>query len=263
MNAADFVHLVLLPPDSISDADLQKASAILGKHAFETKLLFTGKTPRIIAHYASDELAEPPLLSLKALGLKVIAVRQERVPKSSTCLKAYAAQFEGDAIIFLDRQGQRVIMTSSETFLIIAGVLETGENIVVTNTGTKLNLPVTLLTGIPVNRRVTETTSHTSVHKERFLRLYGNTSSECKVEIRQNDFDYSCLGPALTFSTSANFDLLVARIRKTLTGAQFDDSLTTYFRVDLPVNDPWEKVDMVCRWIYLFKLESLNSGRSG
>ena len=148
-------------------------------------------------------------------------------------------------------------MESIDAFLILTGTMETHEDREVARTRMKLNLPATLLIGgIPVLRRVTEKATETSIQAERFVRVYDKKSSDSNVEIRQYDFDYSCLGPKIAPSSLANFSTLVARIRDAFQQAVFYDRLTGNFGIDLPSTTLWGKIDIICKLIYLFDQSS-------
>ncbi len=257
MDSHDIVHVAVLPPNIVEADHIRRVASIIDKDLYGTRLLLAGKIPRIIAHYNTLRPAELTVQSLRGLGFTAIACKDAELRKPSHSFRAHILQFSQKEIMFCDRSGQFIKMESIDAFLILVGTMEAYENKEVTRTRMKLNLPATLLIGgIPVRRRVTEKATETSIQTERFVRVYGKKASDDNVEIRQYNFDYSCLGPKIAPSSMANFRTLIARIRDALPQAVFDDRLTGKFGIDLPFTAPWEKIDIVCKLVYLFDQSS-------
>jgi len=253
MDSHDIVHVAVLPPNVVEADDIRRVASIINKDLYGTRLLLAGKIPRIIAHYSNLQAAELTVQSLRRLGLTAIACKDVELRKPPHSFRAHALQFGEKEITFWDNGGQFTRMESIDAFMIIMGTMETREDREVTRTRMKLNLPATLLIGgIPIRRRVTEKATETSIQTERFVRLYDKKSSDSNVEIRQYSFDYSCLGPKIALSSLANFSTLIARIRVAFPQAVFDDRLTGNFGIDLPSTTPWDKIDIICKLVYLF-----------
>lgn len=257
MDSYDIVHVAVLPPNVVKADHIRRVASIIDKDLYGTRLILAGKIPKIIAHYSTLQAAELTVQSLRGLGLAAITCKDAELRKPSHSFRAHVLQFGQKEIMFWDKSGQFAKMDSINAFLILTGRMETHEDTEVRRTRTKLNLPVTLLTGgIPVRRRVTEKTTETSIQTERFVRVYDKKSSDSNVEIRQYDFDYSCLGPKIASSSPANFSTLTARIRDAFPQAVFDDRLTGNFGIDLPSTTPWGKIDILCKLVYLFDQSS-------
>lgn len=253
MASHDIVHVAVLPPNVVEADDIRIIASIIDKDLYRTRLLLTGKIPRIIAHYSTLQEAELTVRSLRGIGLMAIVCKDEELRKPSHSFKAHVLQFGQKEIMFRDRSGQFTKIESIDAFLILVGMMENREDREVTRKTMKLNLPVTLLLGgIPVQRKVTEKATETSIQTERFVRVYDQKSSDSNVEIRQYDFDYSCLGPKIAPSSLINFCTLIARIRDALPQAVFDDRLVGNFGTDLPSAAPWGKIDIICKLVYLF-----------
>lgn len=256
MDNYDIVHVAVLPPNVVETDQIRRVASTIDKDLYRTRLLLAGKIPKIIAHYSTLQAAELTVQSLRGLGITAIMCKDAELRKPSHSFRAHVLQFGQKEIMFRDKSGQFAKMQSIDAFLILPVRMETHEDTEVTRTRMKLNLPATLLTGIPVRRRVTEKATGTSIHTECFVRVYGKKSSDSNVEIRQYDFDYSCLGPKIAPSSLANFSTLVARIRDAFPQAVFDDRLTGNFGIDLPSTTPWGKIDIICKLVYLFDQSS-------
>jgi len=135
---------------------------------------------------------------LVELGLTVVACKDIDIRRPAQSFKSQAAQFGQHEITFRDKSGRFLKLGAGEAFLIVRGTLEIHEDIEVTKTKRKLNLPATILTGgIPIRRKVTEKTIESSTTTEAFVRVYSKNSMDAdinNIEIRQHNFDYSCLG---------------------------------------------------------------------
>jgi len=119
----------------------------------------------------------------------------------------------------------------------------------------KLNVAATVLTGgIPIMRRVTEKTAKESFQAEDFVKIYDRRSSNPRVEMSQNHVDYTFLGPELTPSTPANFNIVVTKLREWFPLAIFDERLTRRFKTDVPASGPAEALEINCKLIDLCHL---------
>jgi hypothetical protein len=263
MDIHDRVHVALLPPDRVDDDLVQKSATIINKSPYITRLLLAGKIPRIIGHYSSMQPAEVVVKGLVDLGLKVIACKDTDIHRPAQSFKARAMQFGQNEITFRDKSNRSLHLDADQAFLIIKGMLEMHEDIEVTKTKRKLNLPATILTGgIPIRRKVTEKTIESNITTESFMRVYSKNALDADIhnfEIRQYNFDYSCLGKEIAPASLVNFISLVTRTRGTFPKAILDDRLTRYSGIDLPSATPWEKIDVICNLIYIFnQLDTVN-----
>jgi hypothetical protein len=252
-------YVAVLPARAAEIDFVQRVASVIGKDLYGTRLLLAGKIPKIVARYDTLQTAELTMRTLRGLGLTAIMCEDSELRKPSHNLRAHSLQFGPKEIRFSSKSCQFAKMESGDALLIVAGRVETRESTKVTRTRTKLNVPATLLTGgIPVRRKVTENTTETAVLTERFVRMLDKKSPDFSVEIRQNDFDYSCLFPKVAAAAPENFSDLIARIRETFPHAVFDDTLTGNFGLCLPYITPWENIDILCRLIHLFTMSSIS-----
>ena len=119
----------------------------------------------------------------------------------------------------------------------------------------KLNVPATVLAGgIAIMKRITKKGAKEFFRAEDFVRIFDRKSSDPRVEMFQNHFDYTFLGPELTPSTPANFKIVVTKLREWFPPAIFDERLTRHFKTDVPVSGPEEALEINCKLIYLCHL---------
>ena len=249
----EVVHVAIAPPATLEEELIKKVAAIITKNPYETRLRLAGKIPKIIANYATIQMAESTARSLRELGLVVIVCTDSELRKYSPRYKAHTLKFEEQAVLFWNRSGQARQIESRDVFLVIKGRMQTYTETEVTTTARKLNVAATVLTGgIPITKKVKEKTTDKSYQTESFVRLYDQTSSEPIVEILQHDFDYSFLESEMASSSVANFNTTVKKIRGAFPKAIFDDRLVEPFGANIPATMPQDSIEMNCKLIYFY-----------
>jgi hypothetical protein len=250
----DTIFVAVQPP-AAPDTDLiQKAAVIIKKSPQITGLLIAGKTPKIAARFSTLQEAEAAVQNLKSLGLPAIVCLEADLRKPTHCFQANTLEFAQAFISFRNKDNQTFNFEPADAYLIIKGTIDIYEDTEVTKTKMKLNLPATLLTGgIPIRRKITEKTRQTLTKNEAFLRVYSQKTANSSVEIRQHEFNYTCLGDEMALSSSVNINKLLIKIRQSLPKAKFDDRMTRFWGIDVPSATPWEKVDITCNLIYQFE----------
>jgi hypothetical protein len=264
MAGHEIVHVAIAPPHTLEANLIKEVAAIVDKDLYGTRLLLSGKIPRIIAHYDTMQMAELTAQGLKALGLVTIVCKDSELRKPPTQrYRAHILKFEERAVQFWDKSGQARRMDSRKAFLIINGRMQNYAETESTSTRMKINWPATLLTGgIPIWRKVREETKDKSVQNECFLRLYDRMSPEPGVEILQYDLDYSFLGAEMASTSFANFSTIITKIRDTFPQAVFDDRLTEPCGVDIPFTTPSDNIEINCKLIYLYHQAMSSLGSS-
>jgi hypothetical protein len=253
MDISDIFHVAVLPPGVVESDIAQKVAAIIRKNMYETHLLLSGKMPKIITQYNTLPEAEAAVQGLRGLGLRALVCTDGALRHSRPGFRTHTLSIEENRITFRDKSGKPFLMEAAESFLILAGKVETRQETEVKEKKSKLNLPATLITGgIPIRRKVTETHTVTSIRTECFLRIYNKESSGVYTEMRQYDFDYGCLGLKLAPTSLANFNALTTKIREVFPQALFDDRMIKYSGAGVPDDPTWGRVDILCKLIYLF-----------
>lgn len=254
MTGSDIVHVAIAPPD-ILEADLvERVSAIVNKDLYGTRLVLTGKIPRLVAHCQTTQEAESIAQRLRTLGVVAMVCNDSELRKpSSTRFRAQALKLGEGEVVFWDRGQQARVVEAKSAFLILKGMWQTSIERETTRTRRRLNLPVTLLTGgIPISRRVEETAKDVSIDTEYFVRLYDRTSWEPGVEIFQRHFDYASLGTEMAPVSLTNLNIIVTKLRDTFPEAIFDDRLSAHLGMNMPSAAPGDEIEINCKLIYLY-----------
>lgn len=259
----DVVHVAVAPPKTLGGDLLQRVASLIGKEIVDTRLLLAGEIPRIIASCAGTDTAGSIAQSLKDAGLVAFACRDSELRNRPISFKARTMRFLEREVIFGDGRGGEVRVEAGDAFLIIRGRIQSATQEKTSTTKMKLNVAATVLTGgFPIMRRVTQKSTTGSFRVEDFVRIFDRRSSDPRVEISQNHIDYAFLGPELTPSSSANFHIVVAKLREWFPLAIFDERLTRRFTTDVPASGPVEELDINCKLIDLCHLAAERRGRS-
>jgi hypothetical protein len=263
MIANEIVHVLVAPPDNLEANLIKEVAVILKKDPYETRLLLSGKIPKIIAGYPGNEEAELIIKRLKTLGLTTIALKDSELAYPPlTRFNAHALKMGDREVTFFDKGGCQSKLELKDVFLILKGKLLASHDKPVTITNLKFNLTATLMTGgIPVFRKVKETIGGISNEASYFVRIYDATSPEPRVEFFENYFDFSSLGSEIAPSTSVNLNIVITKLKTVFPQALFDDRLAqsgTIMFSDKPARD----IELNCKFIYLYHRELNASGRS-
>jgi hypothetical protein len=253
----DALHVVAVPPNW-ADQERTKAVALLIKRDVPgTRLLLNGRVPRILASYSSIELAGEIAGQLRLLGLQVRVCEESHLRRPPGFIAHFIQLNEGD-ILFADHEGALMRLRTGGAKLLVTGQVDILEERPVVRTSTKLNLPATLLTGIPLRRKVSQKSVESVTNTVRFAFIYGIESKPI-IELKQDDFDYSCLGSEMAPSSSLNFNTVIARLRRALPAVAFDNTLNRGFKTDVRTSSPWESALVASTLICLFYGSHLSS----
>lgn len=243
MAASSNIFHVAAGPLKSFDAELvKKAAVVIGKDPYTTRLLLAGKIPKIIATCQSSEEAESAVRGLCDLGLVAFVCSDEELRKPFTSnTRARTLKLGKAEVSFVTTCGETKTLESNDVFLILKGTRQTGSGKETTTTTRKLNVTATLLTGMPMFKKVKEKTGE-EFQPEGFVRIYNRSSSDPLLEIPQNGFDYSFLGDSLAPTSHQNLDKTAETLREIFPGAVFDETLAGH--ADLTEAD--------CRLVYLY-----------
>jgi hypothetical protein len=249
------VHIAVVPPDTVDVSLVSSVAEIIDKSLYDTRLLLAGDIPKIIAHYDSAQAAESIVRDLRASGLAALPFTDSELRQSPQCFTAHTLEFRDAEVVFRDSSGHVRSMGERSAFLIIKGRIHTSVESETTTVKTKLNLPATLLTGgIPIQRRVKEKTTTSSVEAEYFTRLYDRETMDTCVEVLQHRMNYSFLGAGISVSSVINFNNVITRLREIFPRAIFDDRLMKPFNVSVSSSRVREDIEITCKLIYSFYL---------
>lgn len=245
------VHVAIIPPELPEISLVKKVAEIINKDLYETRLLLTGKIPRVVRHYDSDVEAKHAVKDLRSLGLEAYIYTDEEFRKPQTSAVqfiAHSLSYGEGKTKFLAKNGIAKVFGVEDIFLIIHGKIRHLTSTRHTESKMKLSIPATLMTGgIPVLHHSQVTSESESIHNESFIWLYDQLSHEPEVQIYESDFNYACLGNKIAPSALSNLKMLVQDLKNIFGNAAFDNKLEKC----LPIVDQDDMV-RVCKLINLY-----------
>jgi len=255
MAEAEITYVAIIPPDNPGVELVKTVAEIIGKDAYQTRLLLAGSIPRIVARCSGAGQAEAIGRKLREAGLTTIIVSDAELRRPFGRVRAATMRFGEKDVEFVQEDGKETRLDA--VFLMIKGTrqyvpeVEEEESKSPPKTRFKLDMGKSLLLGgIPVIKKVEEKAKAPDAQPEWFLRLYERASSEPVVELLQYGMEYSFLGAEATLSSTANFMNVVKRLRKLYPRAIYDERLMKTFAVDIPGTTPDECIDINCKLIY-------------
>jgi hypothetical protein len=251
MTENNIIHILVAPPEKIETSLVKEVAGILQKDPYETRLLLSGVIPKLFGHYQSIKEAEDVTARLKALGLTVVVSSDTDLRQSKAGhFTAHALTWGDHDVTFLDKTGRTLKIENKNVFLILKGKFFLYSDKEITTTKMKFSLSGTLMTGgFPVWRKVQERSKDTSTEVGYFVRLYDRVWIEPRVEIIENNFDYSSLGANITPSSFTNFNALVTQLKSVFPTALYDDRLSQ--PAGASSFDRAEETELNCKLVYL------------
>ncbi|MFA5375468.1 MAG: hypothetical protein WC455_06920 [Dehalococcoidia bacterium] len=257
MAEVEIVYVAVIPQDYPSINLAKAVSGIIGKDAYQTRLLLAGSIPRVVARCVGVAEAKALACKLRETGLTTIVCSDAELRGPFQGVRAKTLEFGDRGVTFKAEGGEGVTLGAGSVFLIIKGTRHPDPEVedATAKTKRKLNVGATLMTGgIPIFKKVKEKPKTVTPENEWFLRFYERALSEPRVEILQYDIDYSFLGAETTLSSTANFINVVKRLRAIYPQAIYDERLMKTFSTDIPMTTPEEDLDINCRLIYFQRL---------
>ncbi len=252
MPADEIVHVAITPPNAPDINLIKQIATIINKDVYDTRVLITGELPLIVAQSQDRLAAESMTQSLKEIDLPALICDDSDLHKPKHSFIAHKLEIVKDTILFRDNGGQEKKLESNDVSLIIQGIVQTITETQTTNKKMKLNVPVLILTGLPIVRNVEEQNADTSTQIQLFARLYSNESPEPLVEIFQHYVDYSFLGSELAPSSIRNFNTVVNKLQQLFPQAVFDNRLAKAPLADVHSTRLRDDPEINCKLIYLF-----------
>ena len=223
-DVSDIFHVSIAPLNGFDTELVNRAAGVIGKDIYTTRLLLSGKIPKIVATYKSSEEAESVARELCTLGLVGFSFSDTELRKSFHSSPGPRTLKLGKTeISFAKGITETKTLASDDVFLILKGTCQFSSGKETTTITRKLNVTATLLTGMPMFRKVKEKTGE-ELLAEDFVRLYGRNSPDPLLEIPQNHFDYSFLGDRLGPTSHQNLAKTTKTLREIFPDAVFDET---------------------------------------
>jgi hypothetical protein len=253
MAGLEITHVAVLPPPTLDSTLVANVAAIINKDLYATRLLLTGKMPKLIAHCPSPGEAASVIERLKALGLAAVVCEDAFLRRPPAVFKVRTLAISSTEVSFRDQAGEIKRVNPLQAFLLLQGshtaVTETKKTV----TEVKFSISKTImLGGIPVFSKKKAEVTDRSENSELFLRLYDRESAENVIEFSQFGLDYSFLGEKRSLSSVTNFNSVIGEIRRLFPDAIFDDKLVGIQGVKTSSVTAGNDTEVNCKLLYLY-----------
>lgn len=206
---------------------LSKAlAAALGKTLYEarSRLLVPGGGPSVVAVFREAEKAEESAENLRSEGFEAVVLWQEEVETDGKRFLSRSFVFTKESLGLESRQGQHLTLHYHDIRLVLygSGITVHTENEQVKERTFSLGRAI-MTQGLMMTKGTKREVQTVNQIRERFLYLYA--SPQRTVVLRENALQYDSLGKTLQPSRSANFNYVVAELKRQIPHIMFDDRL--------------------------------------
>jgi hypothetical protein len=204
-------------------------ASALGKTLYETnaRLRAPGPTPRIVAVFSDPAPAKRLVTELKKKGFSALQLGDTEFGTGNGQFAVKRFLLGEDRLAFESKEGEKKVMTYGDIRILIRGTAVSSSNEVETVKERKFDLGKAIMTnGLILTKKTTKTSQTTVETREGLLNLY--TASAGPIVFLESDLSYDSLGSKLQPSRAANFNRLVAELRRKTPDARYDDSLLTH-----------------------------------
>ncbi len=225
MGATRPPHAVLLRAPARFDA--KAVAAILagrGRLPAETWLPVVRRSWGIVAEPSAAEEAEALAAALSAAGLAAVAVPVGLLEEPSVAITVTKAELSGDGFDVLAGRGgaQRERLIWTHLKVLSAGVVTESALKTVTEGPTlaekSVRLGMTLATGLPLMGGKAKTRQVAEERRTPFIDMVFAAPAR-RIRIFAAEFEYTALGPKMSYSAELNFRALVAELAVLTPGA--------------------------------------------
>ncbi|HYQ81799.1 MAG TPA: hypothetical protein VEP68_09860 [Anaeromyxobacteraceae bacterium] len=197
----------------------------------EARMRLAAEAPALLARLDANR-AEEVVSTLRAAGLAALAVEPE-VPSDRDRLVALRFEISDAGAVFTPRAGDGVAVAWAEVLAVLRGVRSARQETERTEKSRRLSVAAAVATsGLVVTRGVERTVRSSEEAAEQVILVYPRAGRA--VTVAEGSLDFSCLGPGLQPSSTANMAEVARRIRQAARGAFYDERLLRLGRRSLP-----------------------------
>lgn len=207
-------------------------AAVLRSTVYEalSRLRVSGPGPVVVAVFAEEKRAVQLAAELQTAGFLTAVLVAGEIENETRGLIAKTFSLEERELRLNPGKGAGNAdcpgIPLPDIDLILRGTGIVTSTDIVTEKNRSLNLGLAVLTGGLMTSKTTKTVREVITDdREGFVNLY--TGHFPPLVLRENTLDYASLGPELKHSRSANFNYLVAELRRRCPSARYDDRLLT------------------------------------
>ena len=224
-----FVAIVRAPERTEEAASaLAEAS---GLALAEARMRLAPEPPALLARLEPDT-AEALVVALRKRGLAVLAV-PARVPTDKDRIVARSFSFDNAGVTFTSWSGDSVQLAWPDVLAILRGLRASRSEVERTERSKSFSVGMAVATGgLKMTRIATKTVRSSEESTEQVILVYSRGGPVAL--LAERELDFSCLGPGMSPSSTANMVELARRLREKANAAFYDERLLRLGRRPLP-----------------------------
>lgn len=197
----------------------------------EARMRLAPEPPALLARLERDP-AGALVRSLRAAGVAALAI-DAACPTDGDCMLVHRFALDGAVGTFASRSGDSVQVAWTEVAAILRGLRASRTEVERTEKSKKLSVGMAVLTGgLAMSRTSTATTRSSSESTGQVVFLYLRDGRALR--LAEHELEFSCLGPGMQPSSTANMAEVARRLRTKAGAAFYDERLLRLGRRPLP-----------------------------
>ena len=213
------------------DEAAQALAGAAGLTLAEARMRLAPEPPALLARLEAGR-ADALVAALRAAGLAALSVDSEVPSDRDRLVAARFVLSEADAV-FTPRIGEAMAVAWTDVLAILRGLRVARRETERTEKSERFSPAAAIATsGLVMTRGVKKTVRSSEESTEQVILVYARDGRA--VTLAEGGLDYSCLGPGLQPSSTANMAEVARRLREAATGAFYDERLLRLARRSLP-----------------------------
>ncbi len=214
-------------PDEAARALAEASGAALA----EARMRLAPEPPALLARLAPDRAASL-VAALRRAGLAALAV-DDHIPTDADRTVARTCSLGEEGLVVAPRSGAALEVAWPEVLAVLRGMRASRIEVERTEKSKRFSLGTAVATGGLLLTRTAQTTQRSSSEATEQVVLVFTRDGRAAV-LSEHELNFSCLGPGMQPSSTANVVELARRLRERAKGAFHDDRLLRLGRRPLP-----------------------------
>jgi len=197
----------------------------------EARMRLAPEPPALLARLEAGR-ADALVSALRTAGLAALAVDSE-VPSDRDRLVAARLAFSEAGAVFTPRLGEAMAVAWADVLAILRGLRAARRETERTEKSWRFSAAAAIVTGgLEMTRRVERTVRSSEESTGQVILVYARDGRAAM--LAEGGLDFTCLGPGLQPSSTANMAEVARRLREAAKGAFYDERLLRLARRSLP-----------------------------
>ena len=219
------MHVVVINSWKEATPELaQEIAGALGMTAFDVQQRMVCGTPTVLASFADSQQAKKYVIKLNQIGIATMLIETEEVRHESDGILVRHFQLNESSLHIETGDGRSADIPYEKVDVLLPARSTLTYSEMITTTKNKLSLGQTILTGIPISKKVEKEQEITSETSKKVLYLFVSRGQKPLI-FSQEGMTYTGLGDNMKLSRGQNFNFLLNELHRLCPGAAYDDRL--------------------------------------